>query len=163
MNKELYIKDDKGNYVFTGSITPHQLRMLALDTLKTELRGETMSDPEAATEYIQHKLSNKEHEVFACMFLDNRHRLICFKELFRGTIDGAAVYPREVVKEGLKQNAAAVILAHNHPSGVTEPSMADRDITERLLQALGLVGIRVLDHIVVGSGEMTSFAQRGLI
>ena len=100
-------------------------------------------------------------EVFACLYLDNRHRVLHFEELFRGTIDGASVHPREVVKAALHRNAAAVILAHNHPSGVAEPSAADRQITERLKSALQLVEIRVLDHLVVGDQDCVSFAERG--
>lgn len=96
------------------------------------------------------------------MFLDNRHRVITFEEMFRGTIDGASVYPREVVKAALQHNAAAVIFAHNHPSGVAEPSQADQAITKRLIEALLLVDVRVLDHLVVGE-QVVSFAERGLI
>jgi DNA repair protein RadC len=99
--------------------------------------------------------------VFACLFLDNRHRVICFEELFRGTINGASVHPREVVKKALHHNAAALILAHNHPSGIAEPSEADRQLTKKLQQALGLVDIRVLDHVVIGDGESVAFAERG--
>jgi DNA repair protein RadC len=101
--------------------------------------------------------------VFTCLFLDNRHRVIECEELFRGTIDGASVHPREVVKRALQLNAAALILAHNHPSGVAEPSQADQQLTRRLREALGLVDIRVLDHLVVGDGEAVSFAERGLL
>jgi DNA repair protein RadC len=104
-----------------------------------------------------------EREVFGCLFLDNRHRLIALEEMFLGTIDGASVHPREVVKRALKLNAAAVILAHNHPSGVAEPSQADELITARIRDALALVDIRVLDHLVVGGTTVTSFAERGLI
>ncbi len=126
-------------------------------------RGDALSNPGATRQYLQARLRDKTHEVFACLFLDNRHRVIVFEELFRGTIDGASVYPREVVKKALSHNAAAVILAHNHPSGVAEPSHSDRDITRRLKEALALVDIRVLDHFVVGDGEVVSFAERGLI
>ena len=101
--------------------------------------------------------------VFACLFLDNRHRVIKYEELFRGTIDGASVHPREVVKRALHHNSAAVILAHNHPSGVAEPSLADEAITRRLKDALSLVDVRVLDHFVVAAGESVSFAERGLL
>ena len=101
--------------------------------------------------------------MFCCLYLDNRHRLIAFDELFRGTIDGASVHPREVVKQALARNAAAVILAHNHPSGVAEPSQADELITQRLKEALALVDIRLLDHVIVGDGNCLSFAERGLI
>jgi DNA repair protein RadC len=104
-----------------------------------------------------------DHELFGCLFLDNRHRVLEFSELFRGTIDGTSVYPREVVKEALKLNAAAVILAHNHPSGVAEPSQADERITRRLKAALELVDIRLLDHLIVGDGGTTSLAARGLL
>jgi DNA repair protein RadC len=101
--------------------------------------------------------------VFCVLFLTNRHRVIAFEEMFRGTIDGATVHPREVVKQALRLNAAAVILAHNHPSGVSEPSRADEAITRRLRDALALVDIRVLDHLIVGGSEITSLAERGLL
>ena len=102
-----------------------------------------------------------DHELFCCLFLDNRHRVICCEELFRGTINGASVHPREVVRRALEHNAAALILAHNHPSGVAEPSQADIQITHRLRDALALVDIRVLDHMIVGDGEISSLAERG--
>jgi DNA repair protein RadC len=104
-----------------------------------------------------------EHEVFCCLYLDKRHRLIQFEELFRGTIDGASVHPREIVKLALQRNSAAVIIAHNHPSGVAEPSQADEFITQRVKEALALVDIRLLDHIIVGDGACVSLAERGLI
>jgi DNA repair protein RadC len=123
--------------------------------------GDALTSPCATRSYLQARLRHYPHEVFACLFLDNRHRVIAFEELFRGTIDGASVHPREVVKRALAHNAAALILAHNHPSGVTEPSQADRHITAHLKQAMSLVDIRVLDHIVVGEGEPVSLAERG--
>lgn len=126
-------------------------------------RGEALTSSAATRRYLCAHLRDRSHEVFACLFLDNRHRVIAFEELFRGTIDGASVYPREVVKAALGHNAAAVILAHNHPSGVAEPSRADTRLTERLREALGLVDIRVLDHVVIGEGEPVSFAERGLL
>ena len=101
--------------------------------------------------------------MFACLFLDNQHRVILLEELFRGTIDGASVYPREVVKQALYHNAAAVIFAHNHPSGISEPSQADKHITEKLKQALSLFDIRVLDHFIIGDGQPYSFAEHGLL
>jgi DNA repair protein RadC len=125
--------------------------------------NDALTSPADTRRYLQAKLRHYPHEVFSCLFLDNRHRVICFEELFRGTIDGASVHPREVVKRALAHNAAALILAHNHPSGVTEPSQADRHITAHLKQALSLVDIRVLDHIVVGEGEPVSLAERGLL
>jgi DNA repair protein RadC len=124
-------------------------------------RGAPLTDPEATRRFLIGKLRDLPHEVFACLYLDNRHRVIAFEELFRGTLDGASVHPREVVKATLRHNAAALILAHNHPSGVAEPSDADRLITRRLREALGLVDVRVLDHFVVGDGYAVSFAERG--
>jgi DNA repair protein RadC len=114
-------------------------------------------------QFLTAQLRHKPHEVFAVLFLDNQHRLLQYQELFHGTIDGASVYPREVVKRVLQVNAAAVIFAHNHPSGIAEPSQADRHITSQLRDALALVDVRVLDHFVVGDGEITSFAERGWI
>jgi len=126
-------------------------------------RGDAISDPGATRRYLKSKLRGYTREVFACMYLDNQHRLIRYEELFFGTIDGASVHPREVVKRVLKHNAAAVIFAHNHPSGVAEPSQADRRITDRLKSALLLVDVRVLDHMIVGDEEVLSFAERGLL
>ena len=126
-------------------------------------RGTSLSSPKATRDYLTLKLGTLEREVFAVIFLDKRHRLISYQEMFQGTIDGASVHPREVVKEALKQNAAAVILAHPHPSGVAEPSQADEFITPALSDALSLVDIRVLDHIIVAGGDTTSFAELGLL
>jgi DNA repair protein RadC len=124
-------------------------------------RSDALQNPRAARDYLVSKLRDLEHEVFAALLLDTQHKVIAFEELARGTIDGASVYPREVVKAALRHNAAAVIFAHNHPSGVAEPSTADRVLTEKLRAALGQVDIRVLDHFVVGNGAPTSFAERG--
>ncbi len=126
-------------------------------------RGDAISDPGKTRRFLKGKLRKYSREVFACMYLDNQHRLIKFEELFYGTIDGASVHAREVVKRALDHNAAAVIFAHNHPSGVAEPSQADRRITDRLKSALLLVDVRVLDHIVVGDREVISFAERGFL
>lgn len=137
---------------------------LARRCLGEELVGRTaLTSPRDSAAFLKAQLAHKPYEVFACLFLDNRHRVLAFEELFRGTLDGASVHPREVVRASLKHNAAAVILAHNHPSGVAEPSAADRNITRQLRDALQLVGVRVLDHLVVGAGEPTSMAARGLI
>ena len=125
-------------------------------------RGDCLTRPAQTMNYLRVKLRDYEHEVFACLMLDNRNRVIALRELFRGTVDGASVYPREVVKQALADNAAAVIFAHNHPSGVCEPSQADIRITERLRQALALVDIRVLDHVIVGDG-VTCLSERGLV
>lgn len=126
------------------------------------LRTDAFCHPETTKEFLRFKLGGLEREVFAVMLLDNQHRLIEFNELFQGTVDAVSVYPREVVKAALACNAAAVIFAHNHPSGQPEPSEADKRITQRLKDALALVDIRVLDHIVVGEG-CVSFAERGLL
>lgn len=126
-------------------------------------RGAALTDPGNARSYLHARLRGLEHEVFSCLFLDNRHRIIRCEELFNGTIDGASVHPREVVKRALALNAAAVILAHNHPSGVAEPSQADIALTQRLREALALVDIRVLDHLVVGDLDTVSLAERGLL
>ncbi len=125
--------------------------------------GEPIRCPTDTELYLKARLRHLGHEVFCCLYLDNRHRVLRFDEMFRGTIDGTSVYPREVVKEALSVNAAAVILAHNHPSGVAEPSQADERITRRLKAALELVDIRLLDHIIVGDGRATSLASRGLV
>jgi len=124
-------------------------------------RGDVLTDAATTKHYLQQRLRAYPYEVFACLFLDNKHRMIAFDELFRGTIDSANVYPREVVKQALAHNASAVIFAHNHPSGIAEPSQADFAITARLKLALATVDIRVLDHIVVGDGEIVSFAEIG--
>lgn len=126
-------------------------------------RGAALTSPEDTRRYLQARLRDRPYEVFCCLFLDIRHRVLAFEELFRGTLDGSAVYPREVVKRALLHNAAAVILAHNHPSGVAEPSRADQSLTASLESALQLVGVRVLDHLVIGDGEMVSFSERGLL
>ena len=130
---------------------------------ETLARGEALTDPGATRRYLAAQLRDLDHEVFGCLLLDNRHRVIRYSELFTGTLNGASVYPREVVRHMLKYNAAAVIFAHNHPSGVAEPSAADRQLTARLKAALELVEVRVLDHIIIGDGEAVSFAERGLL
>ena len=124
-------------------------------------RGNALTSPEITKAYLSAQLRGYTYEVFACLFLDNQHRVIQLDELFKGTIDGASVYPREVVKQALHYNAAAVIFAHNHPSGISLPSQADKQITEKLKQALALFDIRVLDHFIIGDGEPYSFAEHG--
>jgi DNA repair protein RadC len=125
--------------------------------------GPVLGSPRAARDYLIARLRDLQHEVFCCLFLDSRHRLTSCEELFRGTIDGASVHPREVVKRALARNATAVILAHNHPSGIAEPSQADEIITTRLRDALALVEIRLLDHLIIGDGHCASLAEKGLI
>ncbi len=126
-------------------------------------RGQPLDNPDKAGQLLTAQLRGLPFEVFACLFLDNKHRLIAFEKLFQGTIDAAAVYPREVVRRAMEHNAAAVILAHNHPSGVAEPSQSDHAITRRLVEALGLVEVRVLDHLVIGDGGWVSLASRGAL
>ena len=130
---------------------------------ETLARQSAISNPDDTRQYLKAQLRDRPYEVFAALFLDNRHQVIKFEELFRGTIDGASVYPREVVKAALQHNAAAIIIAHNHPSGVAEPSQADERITHRLKDALGLVDIRLLDHLIIGDGDIVSLAERGVI
>ncbi len=126
-------------------------------------RGAPLTNPAETRHYLSLRLRDHQHEVFACLFLDNRNRVIRFEELFFGTLDSASVYPREVVKRALHHNAAAVIFAHNHPSGFAEPSQADHQITQQLKSALSLIGVRVLDHIIIGDGEQVSLAERGAL
>jgi len=125
--------------------------------------GVTIGSPADSREYLLASLRDREHEVFCCLFVDNRHRVLAFDELFRGTIDAAAVYPREIVKQALARNAAAVILAHNHPSGVAEPSQSDQLITRRIRDALELIDVRLLDHFVIGDNQCVSLASRGML
>lgn len=125
--------------------------------------GKRIGSPADSRNFLLARLRDRPHEVFCCLFLDNRHRVLAFDELFRGTIDNTTVYPREVIKQALHRNAAAVILAHNHPSGVAEPSEADRLITRRIGEALNLIDIRLLDHFVIGDGLCVSLASRGLL
>ncbi|WP_025769432.1 RadC family protein [Thioalkalivibrio sp. HK1] len=126
-------------------------------------KREIFSCPEDTCHYLHARLRSRPHEVFACLFMDNRHRMIAYEEMFRGTINGTSVHPREIVKRALELNAAALIVAHNHPSGVAEPSETDRSMTRKLASALALVDLRLLDHIVIGDGDVVSFSQRGLL
>jgi DNA repair protein RadC len=142
--------------------------MAALELARRHYReamraGPAMNAPAATRQFLTAQLRDRPYEVFCCLHLDNRHRLIHFEELFRGTIDGASVHPREIVRQALQYNSAAMIFAHNHPSGVAEASQADELITRRLRDALALVDIRVLDHLIVGDNTCLSFAERGLL
>ena len=137
---------------------------LAMKVLAIKHRaGRSLSKPEETRNYLRLRLANYRNEVFGCLFLDNRHRIIAVRELFQGTIDGASIHPRVVVQQAMEVNAAAMVFFHNHPSGVAEPSHADEAITRRLKDALALVDVRVLDHFVVSAGESVSFAERGLL
>lgn len=146
-------------HCFNGPISAHQVLEKAAEIIAERyLRGDAFCNPQATKDFVKFKLGSYEREVFAVLALDNQHRLIEFNELFFGTIDSASVYPREVVKLALERNASAVIFAHNHPSGDPNPSKSDRRITKRLKDALALIDVRVLDHIVVGS-DCVSFAE----
>lgn len=163
-HRKLSAGETAGTYRITDTVTESELLSIARAFARRRLaRGRKITQPALAFEYLQVVLQDYEHEVFSALFLDSQHRVICFEELFRGTIDSASVYPREVVKRALACNAAAVILAHNHPSGDPEPSEGDRLITQRLKEALDLVEVRIIDHIVVGVEECKSFADLGYL
>jgi DNA repair protein RadC len=157
----LLVRDVNGQYrpAQADEVLSHARRLLA-DRVR---RGATMSSPEAVKDHLRLELGVLEHEVFCVLFLDAQHRIIALKQMFRGTVSQTSVYPREVVKEALSVNAAAVILAHNHPSGSVEPSRADEFLTQTLKSALALVDVRVLDHLVVAGDDVCSFAERGLV
>lgn len=147
-----------------NDVEKQSLMALALAMLAEQHRaGDALGSPEETRRYLRVRLAERKNEVFGCLFLDNRHRIIEVAELFQGTIDGASVHPRVVVQKALELNAAATLFFHNHPSGVAEPSHADEAITRRLKDALALVDVRVLDHFVVTAGESVSFAERGLL
>lgn len=153
-----------GQYLVEGAISADEIIGFARILLgRRYRRGAALTSSETTKEYLSVQIGKFEYEVFCALYLDNQHRVICFEQLFQGTIDGCAVYPREVLKRALALNAAAVIFAHNHPSGVAEPSGADINITRRLKEALTTVDIRVLDHFVVGGNGVVSFAERGLL
>jgi DNA repair protein RadC len=147
-----------------NNVEKQSVVMLAMKVLAIKHRtGRALTSPEETRKYLRLRLAEYRNEVFGCLFLDNRNRIIAVRELFQGTIDGSSVYPRIVVQKALELNAAAMLFFHNHPSGVAEPSHADEAITRRLKDALALVEVRVLDHFVVSAGESVSFAERGLL
>jgi len=156
------VRDLAGSYIAKGPLSEEDI-LAAAESILAEpfLRQEALTSPASTKRYLIHKIAAKGHEVFGVIFLDSKHRVITYEEMFRGTIDSAAVYPREVVKRALETNAGAVILAHNHPSGSPEPSRADINITRQLKEALALVDTRILDHIVVGGTNTVSLAERG--
>jgi len=157
----LLVRDAQGRYL---PASVDQILEAARQAIELKMqRGAEFTSPVLVKEYLRNKLASFEHEVFAVLFLDTRHRLIEYREMFHGTINSASVYPREVVKEALRLNAAAVILAHNHPSGNAEPSNADKMLTQRLNDALALVAVRTLDHVIVAGNTTVSFAERSLI
>ena len=161
LDTPLMVRDGRGRYRLADA---DQILEAARQVIEQKMqRGEAFTSPEAVKDYLRAKLAGFEHEVFAVLFLDTRHRLIDYVEMFRGTIDAAEVHPREVVKLALRLNAAAVIVSHNHPSGNPEPSAADKALTSQLRQGLALVDVRTLDHVIVAGSRTTSFAERGLL
>ena len=165
MNKPFHLCERSGRYLSLRPLSPQDIIDKAKELVSfTFRRGEpALENPSLVRDFLRLTLGECERETFAVVFLDNRHRVLSVEHMFQGTIDACSVHPREVVKAALAHNAAAVILAHNHPSGVSEPSSADQAITQRLVDALRLVDVRVLDHFVVGEGEPVSFAERGLL
>ncbi len=149
----------KLNQVEKQSVIALAIAVLA----EQHIPGQAFSCPKETSTYLRLQLAGRQNEIFGCLFLDNRHRILAMHELFQGTIDGASIHPRVVVQQALKINAAAIVFFHNHPSGVAEPSLADETITRRLKEALALVDVRVLDHFVVSFSETVSFAERGLL
>ncbi|VVE76453.1 DNA repair protein RadC [Pandoraea captiosa] len=157
----LMVRDAQGHYLLA---TTDQILEAAREVIDRKMqRGASLTPPEAVKEYLCAKLGGAESEVFAVLFLDTQHRLIEYAEMFHGTIDSTSVYPREVVKAAIRLNAAAIVVSHNHPSGNPEPSSADKVLTQRLKDALALVDVRVLDHVIVAGSRTMSFAQCGLI
>ncbi|MBD8873538.1 DNA repair protein RadC [Rhodanobacter sp. DHB23] len=158
------IQDRNGHYRRRGPITDHDVLFAAETLLRAKLeRQGSIGNPRDASDFLRMRLGALLHEEFHILWLDNRHQILDCQRLFIGTVDGASVHPREVVRAALILNASAAILAHNHPSGVAEPSQADRSITQELIAALRLIGVRVLDHLVVTAGEAVSMAARGLM
>lgn len=153
-----------GHFLILRPVTEAEILAMAKHLIAQQfIRGQALTSPDDAREFLMLELAHLEHEVFYCIFLDNQHRIIEAEACFQGTIDSANVYPRELVKRTLQLNARAVILAHNHPSGLAEPSEADRAITRKLIDALNLVEVRVLDHFIIAGIEQFSFAERGLL
>jgi DNA repair protein RadC len=161
VNSRLMVRDQTGDFALAS---PEQILQAARQIIDQKMqRGQAFSAPTIAEDYLRAKLAGLEHEVFAVLMLDARHRLIAYVEMFRGSISSATVEPREVLKECMRHNAAAILIGHNHPSGDATPSSADITLTKRLRAALDLVDVRVLDHIVVGGNTTVSMASRGLI
>jgi len=159
-----FISDGAGKYQAAHSLTEAQIISAARALLnKSFCPGQSLTSPDITSTWLQLHYMELQHEVFICLFLDNQHRVIKHEILFKGTVDGASIYPREVAKRCLKLNASAVVFAHNHPSGIAEPSAADRRITDKLKEVLGLFDIRTLDHFIVGREGTYSFAEHGLI
>lgn len=163
-NTKFKIDETNGTYMVASPVTEKDILIMARRLAKNRLaKGRRIERPSSAFIYLQALMGNYENEVFGALFLDNQHRIICFEELFRGTLNVTNIHPREVVKKALAVNAAAVIFVHNHPSGEPDPSEADKKITVQLRETLNLIDVRVLDHIVVGAKACISMAERGLI
>ena len=164
-NKELFKCTEKeGFYSVSESVSEQDIVEFAKYIIAKQFkRGVTITSPQASVDFLQAQIGHYEHEVFAALFLDSKHRIIGFEELFNGTIDQASVYPREVAKRALYHNAAAIIFAHNHPSGISEPSQSDISLTQRLVATMNLIGVRALDHIVVANDQSQSLAELGHI
>jgi len=164
VTEKIFARDENGRYKIESPLKGDEIVALAESILRERvLHGDMIDSPKVMRQWLLTRISEKEHEVFFVIYLDNRHRVIAFEELFRGTIDGTSVHVREIVKRVLHQNAAAVVVAHNHPSGDPEPSDADCRLTRRIKDALSLIEVRLLDHIVVGGSVALSLAERGLI
>lgn len=161
MSVTLYVRD--GNSRRYRIADEREVLEMAADLLSRRVIGQILESPRDSMEFARARLAGLEQEVFCCLFLDNRHRVLAFEEMFKGTMNGTAVYPRETVKRALAYNAAAVILVHNHPSGDPEPSRADEILTQRLKEAFALIDVRVLDHLVVGRAGCVSLSERGLV
>lgn len=158
------VEQENGKYTISEAASSEALYDIILGLLEKKFyRSDVMTSPQATKQFLLAKLAQRENEIFCCVFLDNRHRVIAFEELFQGTINGASIHGRIVLKRCLHHNAAAVIFAHNHPSSDPSPSSADIAITKRLTTALELIDVRVLDHIIIGGHQTVSLAERGLI
>ena len=156
--------EESGTYVMESPVTEADILQMAQQLAMSRLsKGRALTEPKQVFSHLQTLLQYHEYEVFALLLLDSKHRVITFREIFRGTLDAASVYPREVVKIALEHNAAAVILVHNHPSGDPEPSQSDRTLTTTLKNALNMVGTRILDHVVVGREGSVSLAEMGYL
>ncbi len=164
MSSPFQVQESSGCFQVSRPVTSAEILTMAKCLIKRRFkRGHALTSPDAARDFLLLELALLEHEVFYCIFLDNQHRILAAEYCFRGTLDSTSVYPRELLKRSLQLNAAALILAHNHPSGVIEPSEADRAITRRLIDALKLVDVRALDHFIIGGTELFSFAEHSLL
>lgn len=164
MSSPFHIHETPGHFQVSRPVTREDILTMARHLIKRQFkRGKALTTPAETQTFLMLELATLEHEVFYCLYLDNQHRVLKGECCFQGTIDGASVYPREILKRVLQLNASALILAHNHPSGLAEPSEADQAITQRLKNALGLIDVRVLDHFIIGGADYVSFAERGLL